>query len=185
MIEAFFAWLGNTSWSVALLESLWVWPLMESAHVLSIGLFVGTAVMNDLRLVGVAFRSVPVSEFTGRLLPWTRGGFVVMVVTGLLVFYSNPLRYYYNIFFRFKVLLLVVAGLNAWLFHTRIHRRVAEWDLDPVPPRAARMAGAVSLFAWALIVVAGRMIAYNWFDCDLQPQPGFVNWAAGCVIPTE
>ncbi len=53
---------------------------------LGITLFVGTAVMMDLRLVGVTFRSVPVSEFTGRMLPWTRGGAVVMVVTGLLIF---------------------------------------------------------------------------------------------------
>lgn len=185
MVDTFLEWLGGTAWSVALLESLWVWPLVESTHVLSLGLFVGTVAMNDLRLLGFAFRSVPVSDFTGRILPWTRAGFVVMVVTGLLLFYSSPVGYYHNVFFRFKMLVLIVAGLNAWYFHARIHRRVHEWDTDPVPPRSARVAGAVSLVAWALIVVSGRMIAYNWFDCDIQPQPAFVNWAAGCGVEGE
>lgn len=180
-MERFLAWLGSTAWSVALLESLWVWPLVESTHVLGITLFVGTVAMNDLRLVGAAFRSIPVSAFTGRLLPWTRAGFALMVVTGLLLFYSSPLRYYHNVFFRLKVLLLVLAGLNAFVFHAGVHRRVAEWDDDEVLPPKARLAGAVSLITWALIVVAGRMIAYNWFDCDIQPQPPWVNWLAGCV----
>jgi len=164
------------------LESLYVWPLLESTHVLSLGLFVGTAVMNDLRLLGWTMREVPVSEVTGRLLPWTRIGFAVMLTTGLLLFYSSPVRYYHNIFFRFKVLLLIVAGLNAFVFHRGIHRRVAEWDNDTKLPRAARVAGAVSLIAWALIVVSGRLIAYNWFDCDIQPQSNLINWAAGCGI---
>ena len=182
MIHGVLEWLGSTPWSVALLESLWVWPLLETTHVLSLGLFVGTAIMNDLRLLGWTLKRVPVSEVTGRLLPWTRIGFAVSVTTGLLIFYSAPIRYYHNIFFRLKVILLIVAGLNAFLFHRGIHRRVTEWDLDTVLPREARVAGAVSLVAWALIVVAGRMIAYNWFDCDIQPQPDVVNWAAGCVI---
>ncbi len=184
-IRTFLEWLGNTSWSVALLESLYMWPLVESTHVLTLALFVGTAVVNDLRLLGLTLTGVPVAEITGRLLRWTRGGFAVMVTTGLLLFYSNPLEYYHNIFFRVKVVLLIVAGLNIWLFHGRIHRRVQEWQHDARPPWPARLAGAVSLLAWAAIVVAGRMIAYNWFDCDIQPQAAFINWASGCVPGVE
>lgn len=184
-MESFLEWLGGTAWSVSLLESLYVWPLLESTHVLSITLFVGTTVMMDLRLLGVAFRSVPVTEFTRRLLPWTRAGFVIMVATGLLIFYSNPVRYYHNIFFRLKMLVLLAAGLNVWWFHARTHPEVDGWDAHAVPPRAARIAGLVSLIGWACIVVAGRMIAYNWFDCDIQPQSAFVNWAAGCAAIVE
>ena len=182
MIESFLGWLGGTRGSIALIESLYVWSYLESIHVLTIGLFVGTTLMMDVRLLGLWFKSVPVSEFTGKLLPWTRGGFYVLVATGLLIFYSNPLRYYHNIFFRFKLIVLALAMLNVWLFHSRTHTRISEWELDPAPPLAARVAGAVSIFSWACVVVAGRMIAYNWFDCDLQPQPDFVNWAAGCVL---
>lgn len=185
MIEDFLEWLGGTPGSVALVESYYAWPLVETTHVLTIALFVGTAVMMDLRLMGVGFGGVPASEFTDRLLVWTRGAFGVMVVTGLLIFYSSPVRYYHNLFFRLKVLLLIGAGVNIWLFHGRIHKRIAEWNVDAVPPSAARIAGMVSITSWVLIVVCGRMIAYNWFDCDIQPQPAWVNWASQCVLPGE
>jgi hypothetical protein len=180
-MQEFLEWLAGTPWSTALLESAYVWPFMESAHVLTLALFVGTAIVNDLRLLGVGFKRVPVAEVTGQLLRWTRGAFVVMVVTGLLLFYSNPVKYYHNIFFRIKVVLLIVAGINIWLFHGRIHRRVSEWQHQIVPPRSARLAGAISLLAWAAIIVAGRLIAYNWFDCDKPPQPAFINWLAACI----
>jgi hypothetical protein len=179
----FLQWMAETPWSIALRESLYVWPLVESTHVLTLTLFVGTAVLLDLRLLGLLMPNVPASEFTRRVLPWTRWGFALMTVTGLLLFYATPVRTYQNIFFRIKVILLVAAGINVWLFHSRVHARVNEWDMDPVAPRAARVAAIVSLIAWTGVVVAGRMIAYNWFDCDIQPQPAFVNWAAGCVIP--
>lgn len=182
-MASFLEWLGSTEWSVRLLESFYVWPLVESTHVLTLALFAGTALMMDLRLVGLAFKRTPVREFTGRLLPWTRVGFAIMVVTGLLLFYSNPLRYYHNIFFRIKAVFLVLAGLNVWWFHSRTHKNVDRWGQDARPPRAARIAGAVSLVAWACVIITGRMIAYNWFDCDIQPQPDFVNWVSGCPLP--
>lgn len=176
-------WLAATPWSIALHESQYAWPVTESLHVLTLTLFVGTAVMLDLRLLGLAFRGVPVSELTGRLLPWTRGGFAFMVTTGAMLFYATPVTYYQNIFFRIKVILLVLAGVNIFIFHARTHRTVADWDLGVPPPRAARVAAIVSLLAWTGVVVSGRLIAYSWFSCDLQPQTAFVNWAAGCVLP--
>lgn len=180
-MHGFLEWLGGTPWSIALLESYWMWPLIESTHVLTLGLFVGTAAFNDFRLLGWTMKSVPVSEVTSRILPWTRASFVVMAITGLLIFYADPVRYYHNIFFRFKVLLLVVAGLNAFWFHRRIHRSVKEWDHLDILPKAARRAGAVSLVAWALIVVSGRLVAYSWFSCDLGP-PAWFDWAQGCSV---
>ncbi|MGD2047415.1 MAG: hypothetical protein PVJ80_04555 [Gemmatimonadota bacterium] len=185
MIESFLTWLGNTGWSIRLLESFWMWPLLESTHTLSIAFFVGLAMMMDLRLMGLRFGKVRVSDFTDRSLRLVRIGFAITAVTGVIIFYSNPLRYYHNVFFRFKMLLLVIAGLNIWLFHGRIHKKVAEWDLEGSPPTAARMAGVVSFVAWALIVISGRLIAYNWFDCDLQPQPDWVNWVAQCPVEGE
>jgi hypothetical protein len=179
----FCEWLASTPWSIALHESLYMYPLLESAHVLTLTLFVGLAVMLDLRLLGLAMRDVPVSDFLARVLPWTKVGFAVMVTTGLLLFYAIPVRNYQNIFFRVKVVMLILAGLNVWIFHSRVERRMSEWDRLPRTPTAARAAAIVSLVLWAGIVVAGRMIAYNWFDCDIQPQPAIVNWAAGCVLP--
>jgi len=180
VIHDFLTWLAATPWSIQLLESQYVWPFLESTHVLTLALFAGTAAINDLRLLGIGFTAVPAGEVTLRLLRLTRIAFVVMVVTGLLLFYSNPVHYWHNIFFRIKLVLLTIAGLNIWLFHGRIHQRVAEWSNDTRPPRAARIAGLVSLATWALIIVSGRLIAYNWFDCDKPPQPHWVIRIAGC-----
>jgi hypothetical protein len=160
-----------------------MYPLVESTHVLTLMLFVGLASVFDLRLLGLVLRRVPVREVADKLLPWTFAGFVVMVITGALLFYAIPVRSFQSVFFRVKVIMLVLAGLNVWIFHTRIYRSVDAWGLDDVPPLAARIAAASSLILWGGIIVAGRMIAYNWFDCDLQPQSDFINWAAGCVVP--
>ncbi len=120
--------------------------------------------MLDLRLLGVTMRSAPVSEVVERLMRWTAAGFILMVVSGALLFYAIPVRTFQNIFFRIKVAMLILSGLNVWVFHRGVYTRVAAWALDPVPPRRARIAAGLSLALWAGIVVAGRMIAYNWFD---------------------
>lgn len=134
-------------------------------HVLTVSVFVGTAVMIDLRLLGRTMTHVPASQVIARLLPWSEAGFVVMVVTGTLLFYASPLARYENMFFRMKMAALVLALLNAWLFRRTAYRRVADWDLDPVPPRRVRMTGAVSLALLATIITTGRMMAYSayWF----------------------
>ncbi len=179
---AFCEWLASTKWSIELHESLYVYTFVETAHVLALLLFVGTVTFLDLRLLGWVFREVPVSEVTGRLLPWTIAGFMISVATGLLLFYAIPVRTYLSIFFRIKLIMLVGAGINAGLFHRHVRRSGPLWDCAPTPPLRVRVSGAISLFSWAVVIVTGRMIAYNWFDCDIQPQSAFVNWAAGCVV---
>jgi hypothetical protein len=158
-------WLGNTSWSIELHESRYVFLLVLMTHVLTISVFVGTAVMIDLRLLGRAMAHVPVSQVVSRLMPWTQVGFLVMVVTGALLFYAAPVDRYENIFFRLKMASLVLAAINIWLFQRNVYRRVAEWDVDPLPPRRVRMVGALSLLLLAIIITSGRMMAYQdyWF----------------------
>ena len=162
----FCEWLANTPGSIALHESRYMFLIVLTVHVLTLAVFVGTAVMMDLRILGVIMVRVRASEVIARLAPWTAAGFLVMVVSGALLFYSAPLVRYHNLFFRFKMMALLLALLNVWVFHSTVYRRVGEWDLDPVPPRRARVAGAVSLVLWALIITAGRMMAYQgyWFE---------------------
>jgi len=121
-----------------------------------------------------------VSEVLSRLLPLTIAGFVIMVITGSLLFFAIPLRSFQNIFFRFKMILLVIAGLNVWLFHARVYPKVIAADTSGVPAKRARIAGAVSLTLWTCILISGRMIAYNWFDCDRQPQTALINYLTSC-----
>ncbi|HXW08574.1 MAG TPA: DUF6644 family protein [Vicinamibacterales bacterium] len=180
---SFMQWLDGTAWSTALHESLYMYPLVESTHVLTLMLFVGMTVMWDLRLLGLAFTNVPISELSRRILPWSRAGFYIMIVTGGLLLFAIPVRTYQNVFFRAKMIMFALALLNIWYFHRRTERSIAAWDTAATPPRAAKVAAVASITLWFLIVVAGRMIAYNWFDCDIQPQPGFINRAAGCVVP--
>jgi hypothetical protein len=159
-------WLASTPGSIALHESRYVFLVVLTVHVLTLAVFVGTAMMIDLRFLGVTLSRVPASEVVSRLLPWTIAGFVVMLISGALLFYSAPLVRYHNLFFRFKMVMLALAVLNAWVFHATVYRRVADWDRDPVPPRRVRVAGGVSLVLWALVITAGRMMAYQdyWFD---------------------
>src|SRR5262245_30340386 len=177
--------LGGTLWSIELHESQYMYSLVESAHVLTLTVFVGLAALLDLRLIGVTLRRVPVEQMTRRLLPWLIGGFIVMLTTGGLLFYAIPVRSFQNVFFRAKIVFLILAGINVWFFHRGIYRSVEKWRLDAIPPKRARMAGLLSLMLWAAIVIAGRMIAYNWFDCDIQPQSAIVNWWAGCGVDSH
>jgi len=178
-VRAAMQWLANTEWSVALHESQYAYSIVESIHVWTLCLFVGFAVLLDLRLVGAIFRGVPVSHMARHLLPWTKVGFAVMALSGILLFYAIPLRTYHNAFFRLKAVLLVLAGLNAFVFHRGIYRSVPAWDIGVPAPRPARRAAMFSLMLWAAIVFSGRMIAYNWFDCG-KPQAAVINAIAGC-----
>lgn len=175
----FCEWLASTSGSIALHESLFMYPIIESIHVLTLCLFVGMTLMLDLRLTGLAFRRITVDDILHRLQPLMFVGFAIMVASGVLLFYAIPVRSYQNIFFRLKMIFFVLAGLNAWLFHSGMFTSVREWGSREEPPSRARLAGFASIVLWAGIIITGRMIAYNWFDCD-KPQPRWVQVATGC-----
>jgi hypothetical protein len=158
-----------------------------TVHVLTLTVFVGTALMLDLRLLGMTMTRVPASEVMARLLPWTTAGFLVMMTSGGLLFYAAPMLRYQNVFFRLKMVTLILAGLNVWVFRATVYRRIAEWDLDPVPPRGARVTGGLSLVLWAVLITLGRMIPYQlyWFDCSRQPQSAIVNILSGCIADSN
>jgi hypothetical protein len=160
----FAQWMASTRASVAMHESIWMFPIVESVHVLGLCLFLGIAVMWDLRLLGVSWADVPAVEVKQRLMPWMKLGAVVMILSGIAVYLNDPIRYYTNVFFRVKFVMLALAVLNAWVFETGIHRKIAEWDREVRTPMVAKLAGVTSLVLWSAIVIAGRMIAYNWFD---------------------
>ena len=160
---SFCQWLAETPFSTGIRESTYVYPIIESVHVLSLCVFVGLLLSWDLRLLGITLRRVAVSEVWVRLIPWITMGAVLMVLSGLLLFASDPVRFFGNIFFRLKALGLFLALLNAMAFHLGIERRLVDWDTAAVTPRAAKLAGAISIGLWAVIVVTGRFVAYNWF----------------------
>jgi hypothetical protein len=160
--ETFLQWLAHTSFSTMMRESTWAEPIVETIHVLTLTLFLGFAMLLDLRLVGLCLKRRRVSEVLAQFNPWLFAGFAVMVVTGTLLFCGDPVSFYNTEppFFKAKMIMLVLAGLNVMIFNFGIGRRVAEWDSLPKPPPAAKIAGIVSIVLWILIVAAGRAIAY-------------------------
>jgi hypothetical protein len=108
-------------------------------------------------------RSASVSETWDRLAGLILVGFIVMTVSGLLLFISEPVRFWGNMFFRIKLVALALAGLNALAFHYGIGRRLVDWDVKPLPS-IAHVVGVLSVTLWVLIVFCGRLIAYNWFE---------------------
>jgi uncharacterized protein DUF6644 len=173
----FCEWLAATPWSIALHESRYMYLGVLTVHVLTLCVLVGITAMLDLRLLGLTMRHVPASEVLTRLLPWAVAGFVVMIASGALLFYADPVMKYRNIFFRLKMLTLGLAVLNAWVFHRWTYRDVAHWDLDPFPPRGVRMAAGVSLGLWAVMITLGRLIPYQvyWFDCGRPANSAIVK----------
>jgi hypothetical protein len=161
-ILGFMQWLEATAASTYLRESLWTYPIIESVHVLSLALFLGFAVLLDLRLLGFGLRHVRVSELTERILPWTFVGAAIMAVSGVLLFIGDPAKFYGSIFMRIKFLMLGAAVLNAWYFHHSADYliRLPSWDGSLATPVRAKVAAVVSLLLWFLIVAMGRWIAY-------------------------
>ncbi len=144
-------------------ESLYGFPILVGLHILGLTLSVGMLMWFDLRLLGVVLPSAPVTHVYRRLVPWATAGFVVMFVTGALLFTGYAASAWGNPYFRVKAAGLVLAGLNALVYHRSTERGVARWDADTRPPQAARLAGGVSLLAWAVVIVCGRMMAYTMY----------------------
>jgi hypothetical protein len=159
-IPAFCTWLEGSQWATAIHQSLWLFPMIETAHLFGIVFLVGATSALDLRLIGLAMKGEPVSRIAGRLLPWAWAGLTIQVVTGFCLFASEATHCWENKAFRLKMVMLVLAGLNALIFHETAYRRLASWDEARVTPVSAKFAGCCSILLWFGIVAAGRWIAF-------------------------
>lgn len=153
-------WLEESRLGLTIAESEFIFPTIETLHVIALALVFGSIAMLDLRLLGVSNRDRGVMQLTEDVLPWTWGAFVVATITGGLMFVSAATRYYDNIPFRFKLVLLALAGLNMAVFHFTAFRAVHNWNYALPTPHAARIAASLSLFFWVSVVVAGRWIGF-------------------------
>jgi hypothetical protein len=160
MFDNFLHWLEATSPAIAISESTWLFPSIESIHVLAIALVVGSITMVDLRLLGIGLRNRPAGELIVEVLPWTWASFAVAVCSGALLFSSNATHYWGTVPFRAKMLLLTLAGINMAVFHATTYRTVGTWGCRSAPPRAARISGGISLALWIGVVSFGRWIGF-------------------------
>jgi hypothetical protein len=153
-------WLERTWVGGGIRQSLWLFPAIETLHLLGMAALVGTITVYDLRLLGWILRRERVSDLTRRLLPWAWAGFAVQVITGALLFSSEAVKVYDNPAFRVKILLILLAGAQALIFQWTSYRNVATWDDSEVMPAGAKVAGCISILLWIGIVAAGRFIGF-------------------------
>ncbi|MEJ0007708.1 MAG: DUF6644 family protein [Steroidobacteraceae bacterium] len=151
--------LYDLPWAVQLEESDNLFPIIESAHVLGIGLMAGTIVIVDLRVLGAVFPQQPVRRIAETLLPYTWLGFALMTASGVPLFAAEAVKVIYNPAFRVKLILLALAAANAALFHRTVYRTVDVWGSGAESPLPARVLAGTSALLWFAVIVAGRLIA--------------------------
>jgi hypothetical protein len=154
-------WIEATGPARAIAQSSWMFPAAETVHVIAIALVVGSIAVVDLRLLGVSWRSRPVTEVAGDVLPVTWAAFVIAAVAGSLMFVSAAVKYATDLPFQLKMLLLLCAGANMLVFHHFTYAGVEAWDRDAPSPRAAKVAAGLSLIFWIAVVTCGRMVSFT------------------------
>jgi len=160
-VAAVLDWLQRTSLAVQIRDSLFIFPLLESAHVIGLSLVFGTIAIVDLRLLGVASTSRPFHRLASDVMKWTWGAFALTALTGALMFSTNASVYFHNTYFRAKMALLVLAAINMLVFELTARRTIDRWDQAPSAPPFGRVAATVSLVIWIAVIAAGRMIGFT------------------------
>jgi hypothetical protein len=151
-------WLTATALSQSVRSSTWAWPVCEMLHFAGLSLLLGTVGLLDLRLLGF-MRRIPITALRG-LLPYGLAGFAVNLVTGVIFFIVQPEQYVSNLAFYFKLAFLAIAGANALFFETTQGHRLLAIDASGRTPTAFRVAGAVSILSWMMVLYWGRMLAF-------------------------
>jgi len=157
-------WIESTNLSIAIREGGLPYPIIGGVHLLAIALFGGMLLATDLRLLGWTMRSRPFSDVWHQFRPWKRVGFVIVVVTGLLLAWAEPVRLYDSPSFWVKMALFALVGVHALVFRAKVYGHPEQ--LDAGISSRAKLAAALSLILWAGLVVSGRLIA---FDASFEP----------------
>src|ERR1700739_1077170 len=151
-ITAFLKSLEESGLAHGIRDSLWLFPLIESTHVFGLSLVFGTIAIIDLRLLGMASTQRPFQRMASDILKWTWAAFALTALTGSLMFITNARVYYHNVFFRTKMLLLALTGINTLFFELTTGRTIYGWDQAPSAPRAGKAVAALSLAMWIGII---------------------------------
>jgi hypothetical protein len=158
-------------------DSVFLFPMIESTHVIGLSLVFGTIAIIDLRLLGIASTQRSFQRMASDILKWTWGAFALTALTGSLMFITNASVYYHNLFFRMKMLLLALTGINMLFFELTAGRTIHGWDQAPSAPRAGKAVAALSLAMWIGIICMGRLIGFTTSRAtEVAPPPAGVNF---------
>ena len=137
----------------------WLWPVLEIIHFFGLTLLMGGLIIVDLRMIGF----FPTLSLQGvkKLLPFVVFGFLLNLITGIFFIYGDPSRYAINIGFQIKLILILLAGCNATIYHFKIESCVLNLDSSfGRPPLAVKLVGFTSLSLWTGVLLLGRLIPY-------------------------
>lgn len=142
--------IGGTSW----------FPFLESIHVIAAALVVGSILFVDLRLIGISATRYSISTLSKELAPWSWFAFVIATITGLGMFITRAASHVVNPAFQWKIVLLLLAGLNMVYFHFRVYKHIERWDGAVSTPTQLKLIGCFSLFLWSGVMLAGRWVGH-------------------------
>jgi hypothetical protein len=154
-------WLYDLSWSTAIRNSIWAFPIIECLHIYSMVSLIGLFAAFDLRLMGFAIggraKRRPIPELARVVLRWIWIPIAVNAVTGILMFAPNALAYSANWAFRSKMLLILI-GL---VYHLPLLSEASGWNENSEMPTGMKFVSIFSVLIWAAVIVASRWIAYS------------------------
>jgi hypothetical protein len=152
----FFEWCENAELIVAMRSSLWLFPVIESVHLMGLALIGGALLIVDLRLLGLGLRRQPVPDLARDAERWLIGSLMVMLPTGFLLFMSSAVKCYYLPVFWLKMATLLMALVFTFSIRRRVAMAVGT-GLNPVWPKVV---GGVSLLLWSTVAIAGRFVGF-------------------------
>lgn len=152
-------WLENSALSSSIRQWLWLYPIIETIHILGLAILFGSVAMFDLRLLGFS-RHLLVTDMAQHLLPWTYISFGIVALSGFLLFAVDAREIAANPAFRLKLLLIAATGINATVFHGGPFRSVRLWNRGVASPVTVKAIAILSLVLWTAVIVCGRLIAY-------------------------
>ena len=155
-LQDFFVWCEHTMIGTAVRDSIWLFPIIEVAHLVGLAVLGGAILLVDLRLLGIGLHGVPVASLARSARPWLWSSLALTIGSGVLLFLSEALKCYQNPAFWLKVWFLIPALLFAGLVRPRFTRDAGAGRL----PFTARLAGAVSVVLWTGVAAAGRGIGF-------------------------
>jgi len=152
-------------------DSVYLFPMIESTHVIGLALVFGTIAIIDLRLLGIASTQRSFQRMASDILKWTWAAFALTALTGALMFITNASVYYHNFYFRTKMLMLALTGINMLFFEVSAGRTIHGWDQAPSAPRAGKAVAVLSLALWIGIICMGRLIGFTTTRAAAAPPP--------------
>ena len=142
----------------AMRASAGLYAAVATVHIVGFVVLVGSAVMFDLRVLGLT-KQLPVRALARHLLPWSVAALALILPSGLLMFAAHADDLLGNRAFQLKMGLLLAAGMNAAIFHTGPYQSAARWDAHAAAPAAARLSAAASIAIWIAVIACGRLLA--------------------------